>query len=70
MKKYGLELQDFFDGLHPAMTKVVEQSLDRSAAAAFTEIESAERTPSTSLAKRFGKQTPRLAIRLNELAKR
>lgn len=39
MKKYGLELQDFFDGLHPAMTKVVEQSLDRSAAAAFTETE-------------------------------
>src|SRR6266850_1424313 len=29
MKKYGLELQDFFDGLHPAVTKVVEQSLDR-----------------------------------------
>jgi bacillithiol biosynthesis cysteine-adding enzyme BshC len=39
MKKYGLELQDFFDGLHPAVTKVVEQSLDRSAAVAFTETE-------------------------------
>ncbi len=39
MKKYRLELQDFFDGLHPAMTKVVEQSLDRNAAAAFTETE-------------------------------
>jgi bacillithiol biosynthesis cysteine-adding enzyme BshC len=39
MKKHGLELQDFFDGLHPAVTKVVEQSLDRSAAAAFTEAE-------------------------------
>jgi bacillithiol biosynthesis cysteine-adding enzyme BshC len=39
MKKYGLELQDFFDGLHPAVTKVVEHSLDRGAAAAFTETE-------------------------------
>src|SRR5204862_1789458 len=32
MKKYRLELKDFFDGLHPAVTKVVEQSLDRGAA--------------------------------------
>ena len=39
MKKYGLQLQDFFDGLHPAVTKVVEQSMDRGAAAAFTETE-------------------------------
>lgn len=39
MKKYGLELQDFFEGLHPAVTKVVEQSLDRGAAGAFTETE-------------------------------
>ncbi|MFY9569792.1 MAG: bacillithiol biosynthesis cysteine-adding enzyme BshC [Blastocatellia bacterium] len=40
MKKYKLQLQDFFEGLHPAVTKVVEQSLDRSAAEAFTETES------------------------------
>ena len=39
MKKYGLELRDFFDGLHPAVTKVVEHSVDRSAALAFTETE-------------------------------
>lgn len=39
MKKYGLKVQDFFDGLHPAVTKVVEQSLDRGAAVAFTETE-------------------------------
>ena len=39
MNKYGLELRDFFDGLHPAVTKVVEQSLDRGAAAAFSETE-------------------------------
>ncbi len=39
MKKYGLELRDFFDGLHPAVTKVVEHSVDRSAALAFAETE-------------------------------
>jgi len=39
MKKYGLELRDFFDGLHPAVTKVVEHGVDRSAAVAFTETE-------------------------------
>lgn len=39
MKKYGLELRDFFEGLHPAVTKVVETSLDRSAAGAFSETE-------------------------------
>jgi uncharacterized protein YllA (UPF0747 family) len=39
MKKYGLELRDFFEGLHPAVTKVVEQSLDRDTASAFTETE-------------------------------
>jgi bacillithiol biosynthesis cysteine-adding enzyme BshC len=39
MKKYSLTLQDFFDGLHPAMAKVVEQSLDRESSTAFTETE-------------------------------
>ncbi|HXU39132.1 MAG TPA: bacillithiol biosynthesis cysteine-adding enzyme BshC [Blastocatellia bacterium] len=39
MKKYGLEVKDFFEGLHPAVTKVVEQSLDRNTADAFTETE-------------------------------
>ncbi len=39
MKKYGLELKDFFDGLHPAVTKVVEQGPDRDTAVAFTETE-------------------------------
>src|SRR5262249_42240712 len=39
MKKYGLRLEDFFEGLHCAMTKVVEQSLDRETADAFTETE-------------------------------
>jgi bacillithiol biosynthesis cysteine-adding enzyme BshC len=39
MKKHGLELQDFFEGLHPAVTKVVEQSLDRGTAITFSETE-------------------------------
>ena len=39
MKKYRLTLPDFFDGLHPAITKVVEQSLDRDTANAFAETE-------------------------------
>jgi len=39
LKKYGLELRDFFDGLHPAITKVVEQSLDRATTQVFEETE-------------------------------
>ena len=39
MKKYGLQLSDFFDGLHPAVTKVVEHGPDRDTAIAFTETE-------------------------------
>ena len=39
MKKYGLELADFFEGLHPAVTKVVEHGPDRDTAIAFTETE-------------------------------
>jgi bacillithiol synthase len=39
LKKYHLQLSDFFDGLHPAITKVVEQSLDRDTANAFAETE-------------------------------
>ncbi|HVG19546.1 MAG TPA: bacillithiol biosynthesis cysteine-adding enzyme BshC [Blastocatellia bacterium] len=39
MKKYGLELPDFFEGLHPAIKKVVEQSLDRETSNVFAETE-------------------------------
>ncbi len=39
LKKHNLELKDFFEGLHPAITKVVEQSLDRDTANAFAETE-------------------------------
>lgn len=40
LEKYNLQLTDFFDGLHAAITKVVEQSLDRSTAAVLEETES------------------------------
>jgi bacillithiol synthase len=39
MEKYDLQLNDFFEGLHAAITKVVETSLDRSTAEAFAETE-------------------------------
>jgi uncharacterized protein YllA (UPF0747 family) len=39
MKKYGLELRDFFDGLHTAVAKVVEHGTDRNTVVAFTETE-------------------------------
>src|SRR5689334_7216194 len=39
LKKLKLQLPDFFDGLHAAITKVVEQSLDRETADTFTETE-------------------------------
>jgi len=39
LKKHNLELQDFFEGLHAAVTKVVEQSLDTETADLFSETE-------------------------------
>ena len=39
LEKYDLQLSDFFEGLHPAVTKVVEESLDRTTAQAFTDTE-------------------------------
>jgi bacillithiol synthase len=39
LTKYSLTLPDFFDGLHAAVTKVVERSLDRDASATFSEAE-------------------------------
>ncbi len=39
MKKHKLALADFYDGLHAAITKVVENSIDRDTAAAFEETE-------------------------------
>jgi bacillithiol biosynthesis cysteine-adding enzyme BshC len=40
MTKYHLGLADFFDGLHAAVSKVVERSLDRETAGIFAETES------------------------------
>ncbi|HEY6333568.1 MAG TPA: bacillithiol biosynthesis cysteine-adding enzyme BshC, partial [Blastocatellia bacterium] len=39
LAKYSLTLPDFFDGLHAAVTRVVERSLDRGAATTFSEAE-------------------------------
>jgi bacillithiol biosynthesis cysteine-adding enzyme BshC len=39
MKKFGLDLRDFFDGLHAAVAKVVEHGEDRNTVLAFTETE-------------------------------
>ena len=39
LQKYNLTPEDFFEGLHPAITKVVEQSLDRGTTKAFTDTE-------------------------------
>jgi bacillithiol synthase len=39
MEKYDLQLSDFFEGLHPAITKVVETSVDRNTTQAFEETE-------------------------------
>jgi bacillithiol biosynthesis cysteine-adding enzyme BshC len=39
LNKYGLSLNDFFEGLHPAITKMVEHSLDRDTANVFAETE-------------------------------
>jgi bacillithiol biosynthesis cysteine-adding enzyme BshC len=39
LEKHGLGLADFFGGLHRAVTKVVEQGIDRDTANTFTETE-------------------------------
>ncbi|HEU4391834.1 MAG TPA: bacillithiol biosynthesis cysteine-adding enzyme BshC [Blastocatellia bacterium] len=39
LEKYGLGLPDFFEGLHRAVTKVVEQGIDRDTANTFSETE-------------------------------
>lgn len=39
LQKYNLKVEDFFEGLHPAITKVVEESLDRGTSQTFDETE-------------------------------
>jgi bacillithiol biosynthesis cysteine-adding enzyme BshC len=61
MEKYGLQLTDFFDGLHSAITKVVETSLDRSTAEAFAETEKIFDEQLTKLEESLHKADPTLA---------
>jgi bacillithiol biosynthesis cysteine-adding enzyme BshC len=39
LEKHGLRLQDFYDGLHPVVKKVVEQGIDRETANIFADTE-------------------------------
>jgi bacillithiol synthase len=61
MEKYGLQLADFFEGLHAAVTKVVETSLDRSTAEAFAETERIFNEQLTRLEESLHKADPTLA---------
>jgi bacillithiol synthase len=61
MEKYGLQLADFFDGLHAAVTKVVETSLDRSTAEAFAETESVFNEQLNKLEESLHRADPTLA---------
>jgi uncharacterized protein YllA (UPF0747 family) len=56
-----LQLTDFFDGLHSAITKVVETSLDRSTAEAFAETEKIFDEQLTKLEESLHKADPTLA---------
>jgi bacillithiol biosynthesis cysteine-adding enzyme BshC len=61
MEKYDLQLSDFFEGLHPAITKVVENSLDRSTAEAFAETEKVFNEQLNKLEESLHKADPTLA---------
>jgi bacillithiol synthase len=61
MEKYDLRLNDFFEGLHAAVTKVVETSLDRSTAAAFAETEKVFNEQLNRLEESLHKADPTLA---------
>lgn len=64
LKKYGLELSDFFDGLHAAITKVVEESLDRGTSETFTETERAVTDQLDRLEEALRRADPTLATAL------
>jgi bacillithiol biosynthesis cysteine-adding enzyme BshC len=51
MQKYNLSLSDFFDGLHAAVTKVVERSIDNETANLFRETEEIFKSQLSSLEK-------------------
>lgn len=61
MKKYGLEFTDLFGGLHEAMTKVVERSLDTSTAALLDESEAVIQNQLEKLQASLGGVDPTLA---------
>jgi bacillithiol synthase len=61
MEKYDLQLNDFFEGLHAAVTKVVETSLDRSTAEAFAETEKVFNEQLNKLEEILHKADPTLA---------
>ena len=61
MEKYDLQLNDFFEGLHSAVTKVVETSLDRSTAEAFAETEKIFNEQLNKLEESLHKADPTLA---------
>jgi bacillithiol biosynthesis cysteine-adding enzyme BshC len=61
LKKYGLELRDFFDGLHPAVTKVVEQGLDRGTATTLDETEELFQTQLDKLEESLRRTDPTLS---------
>jgi bacillithiol biosynthesis cysteine-adding enzyme BshC len=61
MEKYDLQLNDFFEGLHSAVTKVVETSLDRSTAEAFAETEKVFNEQLNRLEESLHKADPTLA---------
>jgi bacillithiol biosynthesis cysteine-adding enzyme BshC len=65
LKKHGLKLSDFFDGLHPAITKVVEQSLDRDTAQAFDDTERLFKDQLDTLDKSLRKNDQTLASSLS-----
>lgn len=70
MKKHGLTLADFFEGLHPAVTKVVEQGLDRDTANAFSETERVFKEQLNKLERVLRKSDATLAASLNRARQR
>ncbi len=66
MEKYDLQLSDFFEGLHPAITKVVETSVDRNTAQAFEETEKLFNEQLNKLEEALGKADATLADSLKK----
>jgi bacillithiol biosynthesis cysteine-adding enzyme BshC len=66
MEKYDLQLSDFFDGLHPAITKVIETSVDRNTAEAFESTEKLFNEQLNKLEEALGKADATLADSLRK----